>query len=159
MRKFGPDPLTILERILEKCRTRKNCIEWTGCRRHNGRPVMTVSGQKQKLVYRLVYELAFGEKIKNGLFVCHTCDNPVCIRPSHLFLGTAKDNALDMMKKGRGNPIKGSAHHAAKLTESKIKQIRMMIDKRIVQHKIAKRFSVTPQTVTLIKQRKVWAHV
>lgn len=76
------------------------CWIWTGSTRNhyaqisiNGRPVRA---------HRWIYEQTYGD-LTGGLDCCHKCDNPICVRLSHLFAGTAKDNAADMVKKGRGN--------------------------------------------------------
>ena len=78
-----------------------DCWLWTGpvektgyARLQRSRTSFNVS------VHRLSWELHFGE-IPKGLFVCHRCDNRVCVRPDHLFLGTARDNVQDMIQKGR----------------------------------------------------------
>ena len=58
------------------------------------------------LVHRLAWEAHYAEPIPSGLLVCHHCDNPRCFNPHHLFLGTAKDNMLDRLTKGRGPHVK-----------------------------------------------------
>lgn len=64
--------------------------------------IQTNGKQINKYAYRLSWELHFGE-IPKGMFVCHKCDNPLCVNPKHLFLGTAKDNWDDMLNKGRAH--------------------------------------------------------
>jgi HNH endonuclease len=75
------------------------CWEWTGSLGSHGYGEFGVAGDRV-LAHRYSYELASGP-IPDGLYVCHHCDNRRCVRPDHLFLGTARDNALDMVRKGR----------------------------------------------------------
>lgn len=84
------------------------CHEWTGGKR-SGYGLFTIN-RKSYPAHRVAYHLAFSA-CPPELYVCHTCDNPKCVNPKHLFLGTAKDNVLDCVKKGR--------HHFAKLTHCK----------------------------------------
>lgn len=75
------------------------CWEWQGTRNSGG--YGTLSGNENGLLaHRVAYEILVGE-IPKGMFVCHKCDNPPCCNPSHLFLGTPKDNIRDMIDKGR----------------------------------------------------------
>lgn len=80
-----------------------NCWEWQGALA-NGYGAMRIGGRKGKTVYarRELYEHFFGP-IPEKLQLCHSCDNPKCVRPSHWFLGTASDNMNDCYSKGR-NP-------------------------------------------------------
>ena len=77
-----------------------DCWEWTRARRPEGYGTVSLNG-RPGLASRRAYELAVGP-IPKGMLVCHTCDNPPCCRPAHLFLGGKRENALDASRKGRG---------------------------------------------------------
>ncbi len=89
------------------------CWEWqsTLFERGYGSFSMLVDGvKKDRQAHRVSWEMANGA-IADGLFVCHRCDNPLCVRPDHLFLGTVQDNNADMIAKGRNS--RGEKHAAA----------------------------------------------
>ncbi len=77
----------------------RGCWLWTGARRRDGYGTIWFNGRPEA-VHRVAWMLSNGP-IPDGLFVCHTCDNPPCCRPSHLFLGTPADNTRDSVTKGR----------------------------------------------------------
>src|SRR5208282_4029505 len=89
--------------------------------------------------------------VPNGLFVCHKCDNPPCVNPDHLFLGTNKDNVDDMWNKGRGvmcAPSIGVDNVNAKLTDEDIPKIRILLAKgTLSQRKIGDLFGVTKRVI------------
>jgi hypothetical protein len=81
-------------------KTESGCFEYQGYILNTGYGSIKIY-RKATLVHRFIWEYHYG-KIKNNLFVCHHCDNPKCINPDHLFLGTNSDNMIDMWNKGRG---------------------------------------------------------
>jgi len=79
------------------------CRNWRGSTCREGRGRIWYKGKGGVLVYRVAYECFYGP-FDDALKVCHTCDNPRCVNPYHLFLGTQKDNLRDMFRKGRARP-------------------------------------------------------
>ena len=105
-----------------------------------------------KRAHRLSYELFIG-KIPPGLNVCHSCDNPKCCNPDHLFTGSQKDNIADMMKKGRKDSRYGERNTQNKLTESQVIEIYNSIES---QYRIAEKYNIDQSTVSYIKAGKLW---
>lgn len=147
--------LSIKERIESHIVCKNNC--WTtDYKIHNGRPTIGING-KNFVLSRIVYEIYKGIS-PNNLFVCHTCDNPLCINPDHLFLGTPADNTLDCKRKNR--LAKGSHHGRAKLTETQVIEIRnLLLQKTLTIRQISKIFDVSSSTISSINVGKHWTHV
>lgn len=82
-----------------------NCWEWKGAKNRHGYGVIYSYSSFKKYAHlrahRVSWEIYNAEEIPNGLYICHHCDNPSCVNPNHLFLGTQKDNILDSVRKGR----------------------------------------------------------
>lgn len=109
---------------------------------------------------RLTYAIAYGEE-PGELSVLHSCDNPPCCNPAHLFLGTVKDNSQDMVRKGRArNGIrKGSSNGANKLTAKQVYAIWRCIRRGQNNTEIGRRFGVHHSTVSVIRRGKIWTHI
>jgi hypothetical protein len=133
------------------------CWKWKGVPDKKGYGFIWVNS-KNALAHRLSYKLFCGE-IAKGMCVCHKCDNPGCVNPKHLFLGTQKENMADMIQKGRSNKAKGSKNGRAKLKEDDIQEIRKMIDSELTLTQIAKQFNVSQWTISRIKRGNNWSHV
>lgn len=135
------------------------CWEWNGSRtkRKGGEYGQIIFMGKNKKAHRLSY-IAFVGEIPDGSIILHKCDNPPCVNPSHLCVGTHKDNADDKVSKGRGiNPhYKSSEAPAAKLTENDILIVREMISQGYSLAHIGRRFDVTKQCIWRIKKGLTW---
>lgn len=100
---MAPKPKPWEERFWPKVKKTKKCWIWTGAlRRPGSHGLFAVSGSKSIGAHVAAWIITYGP-IPEGMKVCHHCDNPPCVRPSHLFLGTQKDNLQDMSRKGRGS--------------------------------------------------------
>ena len=122
--------------------------------------------------HRVVWELVYGA-IPEGAEVLHRCDNPLCVNPRHLFLGTQKDNVRDMIEKGRENfgpgrmeierhpeyRARGEHHPRAKLTEDAVREIRREVARGVRQCEVVKRFRVGHSTISDIVRRKTWRYL
>lgn len=139
----------------------RNCWLWIGAG-GSERFYGTVSiASKTRSAHRLMWQICYGD-IPDGLFVLHKCDNRKCVNPKHLWLGTAKDNALDASKKGRlKNNFRvfyGDLNSQSKLKNVDIVKIRLMANK-YSQTNIAKKFRVSQATVWKILNGKSWKHI
>ncbi len=129
-----------------------DCWEWRKGRLEAGYGRISISKGEEK-AHRFAYALAFGS-IPEGMIICHSCDNPPCVNPSHLFCGTHSDNSQDMAAKDRSHF--GTSHHRAKLGEDDIRAIRA--DDRL-HVDIAAAYGVTRGLVSMIKRREIWTRI
>jgi hypothetical protein len=127
------------------------CWLWCGSVSSDGYGTFHADG-KQRGAHRVAYELHCG-KIPVGMHVCHRCDVPSCVNPSHLFLGTNQDNMRDKMKKGRWRGQSGEAHWSSKLSESDVGAIRAS---HLSGAEAARCFGVSRSLVSQIRLRQVW---
>jgi hypothetical protein len=138
------------------------CWVWTGktIRGGYGDFAQSVNGKwKHIIAHRWAWAEAHGE-VPAGILVLHHCDNPPCVNPEHLFLGTQQDNVLDMHSKRRGNPPRGEEQPTSKLTVQDVEEIRRLIN---VEHAsrsaVGRQFGLHHETVRKIALGRLWSHV
>lgn len=127
-----------------------DCLEWGGSKNHQGYGQVFFKGRH--LAHRVSYLLNIGSIPKN-LFVCHHCDNPICVNPKHLYAGTAADNSADRVKRGRQVNPAGSDSPNAKLSWRAVRAIRT---NRAKGAAMAIKYGVSQATISLIRSNKVW---
>lgn len=123
------------------------------------RPNFSVN-DKSYVAARVAWKIKTG-KDPGDFLVCHTCDNPLCVNPRHLFLGTEADNMIDKENKGRGNQAKGAAHcrHTAKLTVDDISDIRFLLKQGFTHRELAISYCVHHTQITAINTGRNWSHI
>jgi hypothetical protein len=146
----------LLARFWSKVQENGQCWEWTGSTRV-GYGAIKINGRTWQ-THRLVCLMAYGE-IPQGQFVCHKCDNRRCVRPDHLFLGTARDNVADMHAKGRFIPVRGERTGSSKLTDDKVREIRTLSGGGLSNRRIAKKIGVSASTIDYVVNGQTWSHV
>lgn len=159
-----PEDYSLRVRFWSKVRigTIDRCWEWTA-----GRFRRSSYGQfmyhRPMLAHRIVWILVYGEIPQgagyHGTCVCHSCDNPACCNPSHLFLGSHQDNMADKDKKGRTRAAKGSAQHKAKLTEDDVVRLRKAYRGGAAIRTLALIYGICLSTAYRIVANQTWKHV
>lgn len=163
------DELT--QRFWQKVNKNGDCWLWEGGCFDDGYGAFCVLGRTRR-AHRVAWIITFGS-LPEKLLVCHKCDHPRCVRPSHLFLGTIRENALDAMQKGRlaygkrnGSILhpqsrpKGDQFPQAKLTASKVQIIREVYSSgSSSMEKLGKQFDVSAQTIFRIVHGRAWVHL
>lgn len=150
------------ERFEARVLKTESCWLWTGPVHSFGYGVVASKdcGHKSIGAHRASY-LHFIGDIPDGMCVCHVCDNPRCVRPEHLFLGTNKANIADMVAKRRNT--RGESHPKAKLTERQVREIRSSYTPKLVGGwtipALAEKYGLSTSTVGGILRRKIWRDV
>jgi HNH endonuclease/CENP-B N-terminal DNA-binding domain len=126
--------------------TERGCWEWQGVPRGDGYPCTSIGGRSVSLV-RYSYEL-FRGPVPERLHVLHTCDNPPCLNPEHLFLGTHRENMEDMVHKGR--------HGGCKLSPEQVEEIIQKVAQGATRPALAREYGVALSTIRNVLKGKTW---
>lgn len=126
------------------------CHIWMGAVTR-GYGMQSIEGQRHRM-HRLFYEMHNGP-IPDGMVACHRCDNPLCVNPDHIFIGTHADNVADRVKKGRTGDWSGEKHPNARLSWRDVVEIRRS---RLSTSKLAAIYGVSQPHVVGIKRGRFW---
>lgn len=144
-----------MKRFWEKVEKTDECWNWTASKKRDGYGQFRING-KIVAAHRVSYAAENGP-IPDGMFVCHACDNPACVNPAHLFLGTDQDNKNDMYRKRRH--VFGEKHPLRKLTTDVVLKIRQDAKSGMSQRNIARKYNTQRSQVSLIANGKRWSSV
>lgn len=145
-------------RFVSKILVGDSCWEWQGSRFQDSGYGMFHIDSVPVGAHRVAFKL-FKGVIPKGLLVCHTCDNRGCVRPSHLFLGTASDNTQDMLKKRRNRPVVGERVKAHKLTVAEVIEVRKARALGALLRELAEKYAVSIASVSRVCSGLQWRQV
>ncbi len=156
-----PMEVKVLRRFLARTQKSKGCWIWTGGK-FQGSDYGDFRALGECRAHRVSYLLHVGE-IPDKMLVLHKCDNPPCVNPHHLWLGTPLDNMKDMIDKGRDDKVKGMRHPAATITDEDVLEIRRTYNetngKRGVQAILCRKFNLSRPQIYAIVHGKSWKHL
>lgn len=143
--------------FLKQIEKTNRCWIWRGSlNKQTGYGRIQINGKRMG-AHRFAYSIFKGDLV-DGLFVCHTCDNPTCVNPDHLFLGSSLANIADCIIKGRNT--KGEKHGSHKLTENDVREMRRLYATgKHTQKSLAERYGIDRPYTTKIINRRQWKHV
>lgn len=155
-RKVAPAQKRFWNKVLKK--SSSECWLWTGCTEKKGHGRFRDENNKLEMAHRYSYRLHKGH-IPSGMCICHSCDNPSCVNPYHLWVGTKGDNNKDRASKGRNVNNRGSKHGQSRLTEEYVGRIRKGFLAGETQTDLAKKYGVSITAISKVCNRKTWKHI
>lgn len=132
------------------------CWHWNGYVNPSGYGKITYKGRTYR-AHRLAWQFYHGRAIPDGMIVCHKCDNPACVNPRHLFLGTQGDNMQDKVQKGRQH--RGETHPRTTLTAQKVRRIRALRRQGMTYRRIGELVGASASNVEHVIRGDSWRHV
>lgn len=144
------------QRFAASLRKRGSCVEWAKSTTTTGYGKFSLHAGGWMLAHRAAYEMHVGS-IPDGMVVCHRCDNPRCVRPEHLFVGTMADNQQDMAQKGRST--RGEKNPMARLTEADVREIRNKHAAGVKRDDLCAQWGVSLGCVSGVVDGINWRHV
>ena len=150
---------TLVERFWQRVDTSGECWLWTGAKSKRGYGQFYVGRTRLGAAHVISYTLAVGALTPDKPCVLHRCDNPPCVRPTHLFAGTQHDNMRDMTEKGRRYATKGSENPQSRLTELAVREIRIAHNRGVPLKVLAAAHGVCYDTVQKAAKGTTWRHV
>lgn len=143
------------ERFWSRVERGPDCWNWQGRLGTSGYGQIKIWG-KQWIASRVAWTLVFGQ-IPLGLCVCHHCDNPRCVNPTHLWLGTSQENMADMRQKARAS--RGERNHSAVLTSADVIEIRRLLAAGFKHRELSAQYGVAMSTIAHIATGRSWGHL
>lgn len=158
---WQPIETALFQRLKNKTITRNGCWEWQGAKKKFGYGRTIVGSRRNKSrkgmsAHRAMWTAVHG-KIPQSKWILHHCDNPACINPEHLYLGTRTENTRDreLRRRNKVPRLKHESHPGSKLTWKDVNEIRA-IGINVTQEKIANRYFVKRRTISDILNFKTW---
>lgn len=150
---------TVEDRFWRHVEKNEDCWTWTGSLKSDGYGRLGAGGASGRYLcaHRVSYELHHGE-IPKGMVVMHECDNPACVNPAHLSLGTYSDNTQQACDKGRMKSLflNGESHSGSVLTEDLVRKIR---SSPLKNAQLAREIGCSNNAISCVRLRKTWQHV
>jgi hypothetical protein len=152
-----------IDRFWSRCIKADGCWLWSGGVNSRGYGVFSVwrNGKNKSFrAHRLAYELVKGA-VSDGMMICHACDTPLCVRPDHLFEGTAHDNMQDCLQKGRfrapGTRCFGVVNGSSRLTWEKVREIRARFASgNVTKADLSRQYGITRQSIGDVIDGTTW---
>jgi hypothetical protein len=169
---MAPKARPLADRFWEKVRKNFDCWEWTGAKFPSGYGAFQVRRGHSARAHRVAFELTNGQPLGKGALVCHRCDNPGCVRPDHLYLGTPASNMLDRSERGRAPAgdahysrfrpevlARGERHGNSRLTARQVLELRAAHSRGEATRALARKYGISQRAAVCIVNGITWKHL